>query len=222
MDERDQILVGRYFTRTLSKKEERAFAQSALLDQELFDEFFEENSWQDLLSSIIAGRELLSSLSADDESQALPAGTDLRQRLRESLDLLTCATRLDYSSVERSNMFDEWKIRLLEIAEDSAFHNSNFRQIAGALIIATRKKDLIDLTSSNMENLCRSMKLCEPSASHLDRSEVFEILRRDKLLTTFPAMEENAEQLDSILDEILKQDSARGMQGTVYEKNSSR
>ncbi len=147
---------------------------------------------------------------------------ELRQALQESLELVASASDPDYSNIERSNMFDEWKIRLLNIAERSTAYNSEFRQITGALVLATRKIDLVDLSPSNIEALRKSMMRCIPGASESDRSEVFEALKKEELLKSLPvAAKENAEQLDSILDEILEAGFERIRKGPTHEKQPS-
>lgn len=77
-----------------------------------------------------------------------PPLADLRPR--DSLVLIDLAADTSYSRVERSNIFDEWKDGLISLSESVAKENTHYRQILGALILATVKKDLVDFTRQQL------------------------------------------------------------------------
>ena len=54
------------------------------------------------------------------------------------------------STVERSNLFDDWKEALMRVAETGVVRSGCQRQVVGMLLSAIRQKDAVDFTREQL------------------------------------------------------------------------
>jgi len=74
-----------------------------------------------------------------------------RELMVYTYSLIMDALDPEFDVIEKSNVFDEWKDSLQTIIEEVKNVSVNHRKILGALIVATRHKDLADFSYENLK-----------------------------------------------------------------------
>jgi hypothetical protein len=96
-----------------------------------------------------------------------------KELISKSYDLIIDSLDQDLDQIERSNIFDDWKDSLLFLSSDIYSFNSNHRKILGAIIAATRDKDISDFSPDDLNILKDSTYLLKQfRISRLDSKRI--------------------------------------------------
>jgi hypothetical protein len=111
------------------------------------------------------------------------------------------------TGAERSNEFDEWKDRILLLAEQLGTRDVAASAIVGALLLAARKKDVTDFSVVQLEafrDATAKLRLARPS--ELDAKQVIRLLQKQKISTHLPlavdsdASSEHVRTLEALME----------------------
>jgi hypothetical protein len=115
----------------------------------------------------------------------------------------------DFDEVERSNIFDEWKERIISISENSSINTVPFRQILGMLLFAINKKDIIDFSKDALFAFQEANNYLRISKhSMIDINKVYKrmnsvglVVSNNIVVSDFDEMHE----LDNMIDRIISE-----------------
>lgn len=104
----------------------------------------------------------------------------------------------DLSPVERSNLFDDWKEALTRAAETGLARSAHQRQVVGALLSSTRKKDVVDFEAQQLMALRTTTNIARANPVALDVSRAIHTLTENNLLRPLALSPDGLSEADEV------------------------
>ena len=139
-----------------------------------------------------------------------------RKRLQEAFYRITDSIDPDLHTVERSNCFDEWKDLMELLSRKAEYMTINHRKILGALITATRNKDVSDFGNDALRELQEGTNvLRQPRVTRRDSKRIIANLLNSGLDIMIPLVPNDlddgtANSLEDMMASILEKSHGEG------------
>lgn len=130
--------------------------------------------------------------------------------INKAYNLIVDALDHKIDSIERSNFFDEWKDYLDIIIAEVTNLSVNHRKILGAIVVATKDKDIADLTTEELRimkeatYMLRQMRVTKSDSKRIIKRLIDIDINITIPLATDGISDKDAEKLDELMRTLIK------------------